>query len=151
VNACLHWPPIILIASSSSSVQATTMHMGWPYRYRYSQACRNDHHVDDPRAQLRDFLFLSCSVHLFLYGPWPYRRKALNKPKWFGYCLIRPETQKNISGGCSHYTDASEPVDGNWAQNMVTVQSRFTVPTRLPRRMVKLFPRHSEEFFCFWS
>jgi hypothetical protein len=38
---------------------------------------------------------------------------------------LRPQTPKNIRGSWSHYTDTSEPVDGNGAQNMVTVQSRF--------------------------
>jgi hypothetical protein len=52
---------------------------------------------------------------------------------------LRPLTQKHIRGGRSHYTDTCEPVDGNGAQNMVTVQSGFrtrdlsiTGPTRLP-------------------
>jgi hypothetical protein len=32
---------------------------------------------------------------------------------------------KHIRGGWSHYTDTSEPVDSNGAQNMVTIQSGF--------------------------
>jgi hypothetical protein len=43
-----------------------------------------------------------------------------------GVCFVialRPHTPKHIRGGWSHYTDNSEPVDGNEAQNMVTVQS----------------------------
>jgi hypothetical protein len=40
----------------------------------------------------------------------------------FGYCFT-PQTPKHIRGGWSHYTDTSEPVDGNGAQNMVAVQS----------------------------
>jgi hypothetical protein len=50
---------------------------------------------------------------------------------------LRPQTPKHIKGGWSHYTDTSEPVDVNGAQNMVTVQSAFrtsdlsiTGPTR---------------------
>jgi hypothetical protein len=31
---------------------------------------------------------------------------------------LRPQTPKHIKGGWSHYTDTSEPVDGNGAQNM---------------------------------
>jgi hypothetical protein len=58
---------------------------------------------------------------------------------WLGLLLYaRPQTPKHIRGGWSH-TDTSEPVDGNEAQNMVTVQSGFrtrdlliTGPTRLP-------------------
>jgi hypothetical protein len=42
---------------------------------------------------------------------------------------LRPQTQKHIRGGWSHYTDTSEPVDGNGAQNMVTVQSGFEPAT----------------------
>jgi hypothetical protein len=42
---------------------------------------------------------------------------------------LRPQTPKHIRGGWSHYTDTSEPVDGNGAQNMVTVQSRFEPAT----------------------
>jgi hypothetical protein len=38
---------------------------------------------------------------------------------------LRPETLKHIRGDWSHYTDTSEPVDGNGAQNTVTVQSEF--------------------------
>jgi hypothetical protein len=36
---------------------------------------------------------------------------------------LRPQTPKHIRGGRSHYTDTSEPADGNGTQNMVTVQS----------------------------
>jgi hypothetical protein len=39
--------------------------------------------------------------------------------------LYAHKTPKNIKGSWSHYTDTSEPVDGNGAQNMVTVQSGF--------------------------
>jgi hypothetical protein len=38
---------------------------------------------------------------------------------------LRPQTPKHIKGGWSQYNDTSEPVDGNEAQNMVTVQSGF--------------------------
>jgi hypothetical protein len=31
---------------------------------------------------------------------------------------LRPQTPKHIRGGWSHYTETSEPVDGNGAQNM---------------------------------
>jgi hypothetical protein len=51
----------------------------------------------------------------------------------------RPHTPKHIRGNWSHYTNTSEPVEGNGAQNMVTVQSGFWTrdlsiagPTRLP-------------------
>jgi hypothetical protein len=37
----------------------------------------------------------------------------------------RPQTPKHIRGGWLHYTDTSEPVDGNGAQNMFHVQSGF--------------------------
>jgi hypothetical protein len=36
---------------------------------------------------------------------------------------LRPQTPKHIRGSWSHYTDTSEPVDGNGAQNMATVRS----------------------------
>jgi hypothetical protein len=57
---------------------------------------------------------------------------------WFGFVIaLRPQTPKHIRGDWSHYTDTSEPVDGNGAQNMVTVQSWFrdlliTSPRSLP-------------------
>jgi hypothetical protein len=38
---------------------------------------------------------------------------------------LRPQTPKHTNGGWSHYSDTSEPVDGNGAQNMVTIQSGF--------------------------
>jgi hypothetical protein len=45
---------------------------------------------------------------------------------FFGLVLaLRPKIPKHIRGGWSHYTVISEPVDGNGAQNMVTVQSVF--------------------------
>jgi hypothetical protein len=47
---------------------------------------------------------------------------------WFGLVLVivlRPQTPKHILGGWSHYTETSEPADGNGAQSMVTVQSGF--------------------------
>jgi hypothetical protein len=48
----------------------------------------------------------------------------------FGLVIaLRPHTPKHIRGGWSHYTDTSEPVDGNVAQNMVTVQSGFEPAT----------------------
>jgi hypothetical protein len=31
---------------------------------------------------------------------------------WFGYCFTPTDTE-HIRGGWSHYTDISEPVDGN--------------------------------------
>jgi hypothetical protein len=43
--------------------------------------------------------------------------------------VLRPQTPKHIRGGWSHYTDTSESVDGNGAQNMVTVQSGFEPAT----------------------
>jgi hypothetical protein len=52
---------------------------------------------------------------------------------------LRPQTPKHVRGGWSHYTDTSEPTDGNKVKNMVTVESRFqtsdlfiTCPTGLP-------------------
>jgi hypothetical protein len=42
---------------------------------------------------------------------------------------LRPQTPKHIRGGWSHYIDTSEPVDGNGAENMVTVQSGFEPAT----------------------
>jgi hypothetical protein len=39
--------------------------------------------------------------------------------------VVRPQTPKHVRGGWSHYTDTSEPVDGNGAQNMVSVHSGF--------------------------
>jgi hypothetical protein len=42
---------------------------------------------------------------------------------------LRPQTPKHMRGGGSHYTDTSEPVDGNGAENMVTVQARFEPTT----------------------
>jgi hypothetical protein len=49
---------------------------------------------------------------------------------WFGLVIaVRPQTPKHIRGGWSHYTDTSEPVDGNRAQNMVSVQSWFEPAT----------------------
>jgi hypothetical protein len=36
---------------------------------------------------------------------------------------LRPQTPKHIRGGWSHNTDTSESVEGDEAQNMVTVQS----------------------------
>jgi hypothetical protein len=52
---------------------------------------------------------------------------------------LHPHTSKHVWGGWSHYTDTCEPVDGDGAQNMVTVQSGFrtrdlliTGPTCLP-------------------
>jgi hypothetical protein len=59
---------------------------------------------------------------------------------------LRPKTPKHIRGGWSHYTDTSERVDGNGAQNMVTVPTGFrirdiliTVPTRLPTALTGLY------------
>jgi hypothetical protein len=60
---------------------------------------------------------------------------------WFGY--LRTQTPKHIRVGWSHYTDTSEPVDGNEAQNMVTVQSNQrsfdqrsnSLPTALTERI----------------
>jgi hypothetical protein len=65
----------------------------------------------------------------------------------FWVIALRPQAPKHIRGGWSHYTDTSEPVDGNGAQNMVTVQSGFrtrdlsiTGPTRLPPTLTR--PRY---------
>jgi hypothetical protein len=41
---------------------------------------------------------------------------------------LRQQTPKSIKGVWSHYTDTSEQVDGNGAQNMVTVQSGVRTP-----------------------
>jgi hypothetical protein len=48
---------------------------------------------------------------------------------WFLVIALRPQTPKHVRGGWSHYTDTSEPVDGNGAQNMVAVQSGFEPAT----------------------
>jgi hypothetical protein len=57
----------------------------------------------------------------------------------FVYCRFTPTDTKAYKGGLLHYTDTSEPVDGNGAQNMVTVQTGFRIrdlsitgPMRLP-------------------
>jgi hypothetical protein len=42
---------------------------------------------------------------------------------------FRTRTPKYVRGSWSHYTDTSEPVDGNGAQNMVTVKSGFEPAT----------------------
>jgi hypothetical protein len=42
---------------------------------------------------------------------------------------LRSQTPKQIRGGWSHYTDTSEPVNGNGTQNMFTVQSGFEPAT----------------------
>jgi hypothetical protein len=42
---------------------------------------------------------------------------------------LRPQTPKHIRGAWSHYTNTSEPVEGNGAQNMVIVQSGFEQAT----------------------
>jgi hypothetical protein len=39
--------------------------------------------------------------------------------------VLRLQTLKHIKGGWSHYTDTSEPVNGNGAKNMVMVLSGF--------------------------
>jgi hypothetical protein len=49
---------------------------------------------------------------------------------WFWF-LLYAHIHQSISGGWSHYTDISEPVDGNGSQNMVTVQSGFEQATVL--------------------
>jgi hypothetical protein len=52
----------------------------------------------------------------------------------FGLVLVialRPQTPKRIRGGWSHFSDTSEPVDGNGVQNMVIVQSGFDPATFL--------------------
>jgi hypothetical protein len=46
----------------------------------------------------------------------------------FGYCFT-PTTPKHIRDSWSHYTDTSEPVDGNGVQNIATVQSGFEPAT----------------------
>jgi hypothetical protein len=46
---------------------------------------------------------------------------------WVVWLLLYAHRHRSIfyRGGWSHYTDTSETVDGNGAQNMVTVQSGF--------------------------
>jgi hypothetical protein len=58
---------------------------------------------------------------------------------------LRPETPKHIRGGWSHYTDTSEPVDCNGAQNIVTVQSRFEPATLRPLTHVPALTGPTEE------
>jgi hypothetical protein len=48
---------------------------------------------------------------------------------WLLLYAHRHRRATHISGGWSHYADTSEPVDGNGAQNMVTVQSGFEPAT----------------------
>jgi hypothetical protein len=55
-------------------------------------------------------------------------RKMLLLHVMTGFVLVvalRPQTPEHITGSWSHYTDTSEPVDGNGAQNVVTVQCGF--------------------------
>jgi hypothetical protein len=40
---------------------------------------------------------------------------------WVLFYAWRPQTPKHIRSGWSHYTDTSDPVDVNGAQNIVTV------------------------------
>jgi hypothetical protein len=78
-------------------------------------------------------LVKSEAFKLFLLHTKLSRRFIHSKKKmpfevcWLGGLVIalRQQTLKHISGGWSHYTDTSEPVDGNGAQNMVTVQVWF--------------------------
>jgi hypothetical protein len=49
----------------------------------------------------------------------------------FSVIALCPQAPKYIRGRWSHYTDTSEPVDGNGAQNMVTVQCGFEPATFL--------------------
>jgi hypothetical protein len=82
-------------------------------------------------------------------GKWKLKKKTRRKQKYennkykadsesefgrggrgFGFVIdLRPQTTKHVRGGWSHYTDTSEPVDGNGAQNIVTVQSGFEPAT----------------------
>jgi hypothetical protein len=49
---------------------------------------------------------------------------------WFGLVIaLHLQTPKHIRGGWSRYTDTSEPVDSNGAQNMVSVQCGFEPAT----------------------
>jgi hypothetical protein len=69
-------------------------------------------------------LCTTCLSSLFVYVP-------VSCLIWLGLVglviAVRPQTPKQIKGGWSHYTDTSKPVDGNRAQNMVTVLSRFLI------------------------
>jgi hypothetical protein len=62
-----------------------------------------------------------------------------SSPLWPLGQVPAPQKPKHVRGGWLHCTDTSEPVDGNGAENMVTVQFEFptsdlsiTGPTRLP-------------------
>jgi hypothetical protein len=44
---------------------------------------------------------------------------------------LRLQTPKYIRGGWSHYTDTSEPVDGNGAQNVVTQVEKHRLFTKI--------------------
>jgi hypothetical protein len=62
----------------------------------------------------------------FIFQPFEYTYKRVVN----GFVLVlvialRPPTAEHIRGGWLHYTDTSEPVDGNGAQNIVTVLSGF--------------------------
>jgi hypothetical protein len=55
-----------------------------------------------------------------------FKTIVLSTTNWlFLVIALRQQTPHHIRGGWSHYTDTSEPVDGNGAQKMVTVQSGF--------------------------
>jgi hypothetical protein len=111
--------------------------VAWPHRPpARCQVCQECHGIDHPGT---------------LGGPEAAETKT-SKPRAAGevgseklsrlkpfFIALRPQTPKHIRGGWSHNTDISAPVDGNGAQKMVTVQSRFqttelsiTGPTRLP-------------------
>jgi hypothetical protein len=55
-----------------------------------------------------------------------YRQIQRHILGWFGWLLLGYcFTPTDTKAYWSHYTDTSEPVDGNGAQNMITVQSGF--------------------------
>jgi hypothetical protein len=58
-----------------------------------------------------------------------YNPDRVSQSDWFGvWLLLYAHSHRNIHmfwGTWSHYTDISEPVDGNGSQNMITVQSGF--------------------------
>jgi hypothetical protein len=83
---------------------------------------------------VRPIFVLQTTIKREKDGQIKHASKERKKERMVALC---PHTLKRIRGGWSHYTDTSEPVDGYWAQNMVTVQSGFqtsdlsiTGPTR---------------------
>jgi hypothetical protein len=68
---------------------------------------------------------------------------------WF-WLLLYAQTPKHIiRGGWSHHTDTSEPVDGNGAQNIITVQSRYE-PAKSDWRIYEFFWAKTRKIMTDW-